>query len=296
MFPSSSRVKLNRVALTDVIGLQEVPRRRRVQKSLRNVTGDPKQPEDSQLVSEVVSVKDTASVPSSNEPVQTFLTDPVGPEKVTGTAGNTPEGEPEENCVGTQKAKRNNVQSHKGIDTFKPQGPYTRGKYQQSKPNTRTRSRLDRLRKLCNLRLRLTWCFYTASDRFSALLKWTKVHRRVKLRGETPKMFCQIEPSSEAPVDTNKSQTPSDVKFSVGKPSGRRCKSTLGDIKHKSRVSHVAKGGRDRGREGESRVKAGSTGWDPQPAAANTGQVRPIPTGLSSKVLFSCVVCLRLVC
>lgn len=132
MLPSSSRVKLNRVALKDVIGLQVVPRRRRA--------GDSKQPEESPLVSEAVSVKDTASV-------QTFLT--VGPENVTGTVGDTPEGEPEENCVGTQREKRNKVQSCKGDNTveFKPQGPDTRGK-----PNTRSRSSLDRLRKLCNLR------------------------------------------------------------------------------------------------------------------------------------------------
>lgn len=99
-------------------------------------------------------------------------------------------------------------------------------------------------------------------------------------------------------MDTDKSQTPSGVKGSVGKPSGRRCKSSQGDIKRESLVTHVAKRGRDRGRGGQSQVKAGSTGWDPQCAAANTGQVRPgarsIPAGLSSKVLFSWVVCLRL--
>lgn len=111
-------------------------------------------------------------------------------------------------------------------------------------------------------------------------------------------MSAQTELSSEAPGGTNESQTPSDVKSSVGKPSGRRCKSRQGDIKPESRVTHVATRGGDRGRGGQ--VKAGSTGGDPQPAAAaHTGQARPgtrsIPAGLQSKVLLSCAVCLRLV-
>ncbi len=140
MFPSSNRVKLNRVALKDVIGLKVVPRRRRVPEALNNVTGDSKQQQESQLVCEVVSVKGSASGPSSYEPVQTCPTDPMGPESVTGAAGDIPEGEPEEESVGTQKAKGNNVRSYKGKE-FKHQGPCTRGKHQQSTPNTRSKSR-----------------------------------------------------------------------------------------------------------------------------------------------------------
>ncbi|XP_044028329.1 uncharacterized protein topaz1 isoform X2 [Siniperca chuatsi] len=129
MFPTNSRVKLNRVALKDVIGLKLVPRRRRVPKSQNNVTADSKKQEENQLVSELVSVKDTTSAHSSHEPVQTFLTDQMGPENVTHTACNIAEGEPEENCVGTQKAKGGHTaQLCKGNDSmeFKQEGPYTR--------------------------------------------------------------------------------------------------------------------------------------------------------------------------
>ncbi|XP_073318978.1 uncharacterized protein topaz1 isoform X2 [Pagrus major] len=94
MFPCSSRVKLNRVAIKDVIGLKTAPRRRRVPTSLNTATADPQTKEENQLVSEPVSVKDTVS--SNNEPVQTLLTEQMGPEKLT---ANIPEEEPVENCV-----------------------------------------------------------------------------------------------------------------------------------------------------------------------------------------------------
>lgn len=293
MFPSSSRVKLNRVALKNVIGLKLVPRRRRVPTSQNNVPAlSPKQ-EENYLVSELVSVKDTASTPSSNEPVQTFFTDQMGPENVTDTARAIPEGQPEENCVGTQKAKRrkNEPSNENASKEVKQEGPCTRGKYQQSKLNTRSKSRLDYLRKLCNLSLRFTWCLCTAPGSVQKLLKQAKVHGRVKPRS---KMSCRIELSSEPLVTTKapKSQTVSDLKPGMSK-SSCRSKPRNGNIKRKTRVTHVAEGGRER--RVQSKVKARSAGCDPQPVAADKGQVPAgtIPSGLSSKVHFSSVVFLR---
>ncbi|XP_038581266.1 protein TOPAZ1 isoform X2 [Micropterus salmoides] len=100
MFPSSSRVKLNRVALKDVIGLKLVPRRRRVPKSQNNVnvTADS---EENQEENQLQSMKDTnvTPLPCCSEHVQTPLTDQIWPENVTDTTGAIPEGEPEENRV-----------------------------------------------------------------------------------------------------------------------------------------------------------------------------------------------------
>ncbi|XP_028453376.1 uncharacterized protein topaz1 isoform X2 [Perca flavescens] len=129
MLPSSNRVKLNRAAFKDIVG-QPVPRRRRLQKSFNNVTTDSTKQEENQLVSEPVSIKDTTSLPSSNEPVRTSKTEQLGPENVTDTTGNIADGEPEENCVGTQKAgRRNHYQPCKGNGSAvvnEQQGPYTR--------------------------------------------------------------------------------------------------------------------------------------------------------------------------
>ncbi|XP_051247143.1 uncharacterized protein topaz1 isoform X2 [Dicentrarchus labrax] len=80
MLPSSSRVKLNRVALKDVNGVK-VSRRR------RNVTAESQNQEEHHPVCGPVS----ASVPSSHEPVLTHLTQQMGPENVTDATANTPE-------------------------------------------------------------------------------------------------------------------------------------------------------------------------------------------------------------
>lgn len=261
MFPSSSRVKLNRVALKNVIGLKLVPRRRRVPTSQNNVTANSPKQEETHLVSELVSVKDTASVPNSYEPVQTSLTEQMGPENVTDKTHNISEGQSED-CVCTQKAKpRTDVESCKenGRKEFKQEGPSTRGKYQQSKPNTRSKCRLDYLRILCNLRLRFTWCFYTASDSVQTLLKQTEVHDRVKPRG---KMSCRIKLNSEPWVTNKASKSQTVSALRCMSKSSSRSKSRLGNIKRKTCVTHVAKCVRDR--RGQSKVKAKSAGWDPQ--------------------------------
>ncbi|XP_034748546.1 protein TOPAZ1 isoform X2 [Etheostoma cragini] len=98
MLSSSNRIKLNRVALKNPVG-QPVPRRRRLSKSLNNFTTDSKIQVENQQVSEPVPKKDTTSVPSSSEPVQTSKTEQLGPENVTDTTGIIAEGESEENCV-----------------------------------------------------------------------------------------------------------------------------------------------------------------------------------------------------
>lgn len=290
MFPCSSRVKLNRVVLKDVIGLKAAaaPRRRRVPTSLNTATADPQTQEENQLVSEPVSVEDTASVSRNNEPVQTLLTDQAGPDKLT---SNILDEEPVENCLGTQKKKRsNNIVSCKGNThrELKLEGPLTRGKYHHSKPNTRRKGRLDYLRKLCSLRLRCTLCICSDSHSVQTSLKQVEV----KPRGS----MSQINYSNEPLVfDIPKSQQPldlkSNLKSNVGKASCRG-KLKQGTIKRRGRATHVAKIGRGSVRAGESTVKARSAGCDPQPAAAHTGQMPTgHPTTLSSKGHFSCVVC-----
>lgn len=90
MFPSTSRVKLNRAALKDVVELKLVPRRRRV-----HVTADSQRQHENHKVTQ--SHKD-------NKSVHTFLPRQMGPENVTDNAGYIPGGEPEETrVVGTQK-------------------------------------------------------------------------------------------------------------------------------------------------------------------------------------------------
>ncbi|KAA8586151.1 hypothetical protein FQN60_007720, partial [Etheostoma spectabile] len=282
MLPSSNRIKLNRVALKNLVG-QTVPRRRRLPKSLNNVTTDSKIQEENQQVCEPVTIKDTTSVPSSNEPAQTSKTEQLGPENVTDTTGNVADGESEENCVGTQKARRrNNYQPCKWngsvvVDT--QQGPYTRGKYQQSKPNTRSKCRLHSLKTFSNLRLRFTCWLCTDSASDGALFKRTEILRRVKPRRTVSSMSCQMKLSSGAPLTTSKvTKNKANVDTSSGS-----CKSRQGN----TRVARAAKSARDSCRKGRSKVKARPIGCDPpRPAVANASQVqtgaRSIPTGLSN--------------
>ncbi|XP_068432276.1 uncharacterized protein topaz1 isoform X4 [Clinocottus analis] len=86
MLPSSSRVKLNRVAIKEFSGLHLEPRRRRLPKS---VNIESKTREETQLVS--------ASGPDGGEPAQTSLT---GPGSATDA---TAEGEPLESRVDVDK-------------------------------------------------------------------------------------------------------------------------------------------------------------------------------------------------
>lgn len=158
MFPSSSRVKLNRVALKNVIGLKLVPRRRRVPTS-GNMDHYPKQKEETRLVSELQSVKNTACVPNTNEHDQIPFTDKMGPESMSVTAGNVSEARLGESCARTQKARRRKpMEPCKGahIQEFTAEGPRARGKYDQGEPYTRSRCRSDHLKKLCRLRFGAT--------------------------------------------------------------------------------------------------------------------------------------------
>lgn len=278
MFPCSSRVKLNRVALKDVVGLKAAaaPRRRRVPTSLNTATADPQTQEENLLVSEPVSVEDTASVSSNSEPVQTLLTDQTGPADTL--TCNIPDEEPVEKCTCAQKEKRSsNIESCKGNKSrnLKLEGPLTRGKYHQSKPNTRRKARQDYLRRLCSLRLRCTVCFSAQT-----ILKQAEVQPRASM--------SRTKYSNERLVsDVPKSQKPLDLKSNVGKASGRG-KFKQGNIKRRNRAADVGKSVR----AGPSSVKARSAGCDPQPAAAHAGQMPAgQPTTLSSKGHFRCVVC-----
>lgn len=139
MFPSVSRVKLNRVMLNDD-GLKLVPRRRRLLKAPNNVESDSKTQEEN-LVCESVSEKDAARVPGSNGPVQTFLTHHMDSESVTDVASSISEGEP--SCRRTPM-------------DFRQDEGNTRGKYRQCNPNIWSTDRSGKLTQLCKLRLRCT--------------------------------------------------------------------------------------------------------------------------------------------
>lgn len=128
MFPASGRVKLNRVALKDVIGLKLVPRRRRVQKS----------PENEKRVEkhEGPSVEDPTAVMGRNEPVCCVSADHWRPDSATEVASCcTAEEEPEHRRVGTLKALgRHCGQSRRQGDNMevKQQRAGRRGRYQWS--------------------------------------------------------------------------------------------------------------------------------------------------------------------
>ncbi|XP_034560335.1 uncharacterized protein topaz1 isoform X4 [Notolabrus celidotus] len=93
MLPSCSRVKLNRVALKHVIGPRLVPRRRR-------------DPGSAVSKKEEETRTETSTAHSSDEPVQKILTDQMCPTNVTDIS----EAVPEENCLGTKRAKRGDMQ------------------------------------------------------------------------------------------------------------------------------------------------------------------------------------------
>lgn len=150
MLPSS-RVKLNRKALKDVIGLKLVPRRIRTSKSLNAAEpfGIFDKPVDTQVTSEPLSVDENA-VSVTTEPVQNSSVVQGDLENMTGTPVITPEKAPaEENPSsptwkrrGTQQLKRRiNFQSCKlddvDVKRVKEEGPYIRDEYDQSRPHTR---------------------------------------------------------------------------------------------------------------------------------------------------------------
>lgn len=252
----SSRVKLNRVILKDVIRLKLVPSQRR--------------PPTTQTV---VTAQDAASGPNING-----LT---GTKKLNNKAHSIPEGQPEKNCKGMQKAKRcKNIECCKGNNKeFKHEGPLTRGRYQQGRPNTRSKCRLDSLRKQS---VRFPCCFCPASNSVHTLSGQTDVHGQVKT---TCQLSSQPLTSAEAP----KSRAVSHLKYGVSKSRSRR-----GGVTGKTRVNHDG----DRGRGGQGQLKARSSDLQSSAvaAAANARQAakgsRSRPT---SKLHFTCAVCLKLV-
>lgn len=268
MAPSSSRVKTDRAALKNILRLELVPRQTRILTSQHD-NGTAKRP------SEVVAVRHSA--PTGQEQGQSFKIQQMGPENVTVTARSIPGGRAEENGVRWQKAMiTTNVNScegngRKGVIR---DGPFTKGRYQQSKSTTRNKCRLDQVGKLCKLRMKFTWRLCAASDSSQTLLD------QAASRGRAI-MSCQIKLKMGRLASIKASRRPC---HTVSHAKSTRCKSR--QVNTDTHVTHDAKGGRDSG--GQSKVKARSAEWDAQPAAANTGQVpagtRSTPTGLSSKV------------
>lgn len=239
MFPSSSRVKLNRVALKDVVGLKLTPRRRRVPKLLNRISAESKKQEKNFDSVQLISEKDMVSPPGSNKPDQN-LTHTMGSEKKTQPPSTHDEEEPEENGSGTQKTKSKVDSESRGAD--KQDGPNTRGKYQQSRG----------VRNTC-LRPRFIWCVFK------------RLHGRTNPRSERSKY--QMKLTSQATLARRRRQT--DLTSS-------RCPFRQCDVNGKSGVARQAKSVRVGVREGRSSVKATSAGCDPQPAAASakSGGVR----------------------
>lgn len=263
MAASSSRVKTDRAALKNIFRLELVPRRARVLTSQHN-NGTVKRP------SEVVVVRHSA--PTGQEPGQTFKIQQIGPENVTITARSIPGGRAEENGVRRKKAMiTTNVKSCEGVIG---DGPFTKGRYQQSKSTTRNKCRLDQVRKRCKLRMRFTWRLCAASDSSQTLLN------QATSRGRSS-MSCQIKLKMGRLASIKASRR---LCHTVSRAKSTRCK--FRQVNTDTHVTHGAKDGRGSG--GQSKVKARSAEWDAQPVAANTGQVpagtRSTPTGLSSKV------------
>lgn len=131
MLPTSSRVKLNRVALKDVVGLKLAPQRRRpVKAQVKTSTKSPKQ--EKMSVSDFVPEEDAASRSgSSKEPLKSVLIHGGEPASGAGTP-----------CSVGGKLEQNTcteLQCCPGGDMERKQhGPNTRGKYEQQ-PSSRGR-------------------------------------------------------------------------------------------------------------------------------------------------------------
>lgn len=261
MFPSSSRVKLNRVALKDVVGLKLTPRRRRLPKSLNKVLSDSRKQEGNLISEQLMSEKDIVSPPNRGDREQT-LTRRVVCENGTHTPSTLDGGAPEEKieCKTHPESCRGNKQD----------GPNTRGKYTQGKSNSGSKRSADSFRDVSDLRLRFTWCLCSDSD--GAWFKRKGARRGMNLTGRTALVTRKIRGG----------------KTHVGLKSSR-CKLRQRGVNRKSGATRDTKGVRVRGRQRRSSVKTRCIGCDLQPArTANTRQMRSAaPRRLSSKVQFS---------
>lgn len=171
MLPSSSgRVKLNRVVLKDVMGIKLVPPRRPPKPDTKGPTKSTKQ--EKNLVSEFISKEDAVlGSGDSSEPFKTLFIQQREAENGTDTVGDVllVGGRLEQNANGTE------LHFSSGCD-MKPKqsGPSTRGKYVQSKPQTRSSSLSEQQRRLCRVGLRCSWCRFCADH--------SEVRRRVRRR------------------------------------------------------------------------------------------------------------------
>ncbi|XP_034455853.1 uncharacterized protein topaz1 isoform X3 [Hippoglossus hippoglossus] len=121
MFPSSSRVKLNRVALKDAAGLQpHFPRRRRVSRSPGKVPAESEKPE----ASEGTCAKDTAAVHGGDEPAESCSTR-------RGDPGNASGGTAKE----TRRRKVMESRRESDGEEFEPEGPDTRDNNRNTRPS-----------------------------------------------------------------------------------------------------------------------------------------------------------------
>lgn len=138
MLPSSSRVKLNRVPLKDVVGLELALQRRRPPKpKVKAFAKSPKQ--EKMSVSDFVSEEDAASGAGSNEPLQSGFVEPENGAETP--CSHVPVGGKLE-----QNTNSTDLQLCPGHDMERKQhGPNTRGKYEGNKPTLE--AEMDQLRE-----------------------------------------------------------------------------------------------------------------------------------------------------
>ncbi|XP_014904340.1 uncharacterized protein topaz1 isoform X1 [Poecilia latipinna] len=115
MFPSSSnRVKLNRLALKDVVGLKLAPRRRKTPKAAIDISPDSSKRHQN-VLSNPLSVEETASVSGDRNESSQTVPEPKNLEKQNDALKDNLKGKLKGNYAVTQKAKwRNDLQSCTG--------------------------------------------------------------------------------------------------------------------------------------------------------------------------------------
>lgn len=131
MFPSSNRVKLNRLALKDVVGLKLAPRRRKTPKAAIGISPDfSKQRQN--VLSKPSSVEETASVSGDRDESSQTVPEPKSLEKQNDTLKRDLKGKLKGKHAVTQRAKRrSDLQSCTGDNMErKRSGPNTKGKYE----------------------------------------------------------------------------------------------------------------------------------------------------------------------
>uniref|UniRef100_A0A3B3YBS7 Protein TOPAZ1 n=1 Tax=Poecilia mexicana TaxID=48701 RepID=A0A3B3YBS7_9TELE len=127
MFPSSNRVKLNRLALKDVVGLKLAPRRRKTPKAAIDISPDSSRRHQN-VLSNPLSVEETASVSGDRNESSQTVPEPKNLEKQNDALKDNLKGKLKGNYAVTQKVKwRNDLQSCTGDNMeHKRSGPNTK--------------------------------------------------------------------------------------------------------------------------------------------------------------------------